>query len=878
MIWRKLSASASQSVSGSIVFGDVIQVRDVSGDVSGLAAGRTLYRIDGFRHESVPLSLQEVREQPSKLLLAHRQVVPFAGRGKQLGDLGAWLDSDAGLDVRLIYAAGGQGKSRLARHFAGQQASTGWVACQVRDTPTARISSVPIPRSDRPLSGVLAVVDYADRWSFSHLKTLIADLCDFGVRSGLRVRVLLLARAEGSWWTNLECSLESDYAINATAVPLPPLDDQIDRGELFRQARQHFAAKLQVTGTDNLPIPPGLQAELAFTQVLAVHMAALVAVDARRFGGQAPTEPHTIVAYLLKRERAYWHALHNRAEAPAATTPEVMGRAVYVATLAGPLLPWDAHAALTRAKVTEPGVTTIIDDHRLCYPPQDLDTVLEGLLPDRLGEDFIALSTPGHPYGGEGGSKPDPLASTIVDDLLDDDSPAVWTASTITVLVETAQRWPHIATAVLYPLLTKRPELAFAGGTATLARLADLPDMELPLLQTIATLLPKQRRVDTDTYFAAIYNPIVRQLLAGIADPVVHARLHCIRARFLRDAGRYEEALESAEQAVAAYRGIATTADSAEHLPRLVESMTVLSNALAQLGRHEEALLPALEAVEIVRSSADTDRSSRLAGLLNNLGIRLWDLGRREESLAQLEEAVTLYQQLAEGQPATYAPEYASSLNNLGIRLAQQGRRDEAVERIELAVEIRGRLADFNPAVYRPLLASALSNLGNALAELGRHDEALAAAEKAVLIQRELAAISAIHWDGLASALTNLCNQLSDLGCHQQAVAPAQEAVAIYRQLAITNPGLHLRHVAASLSNLAKVLSGLAKHEHALEAAEEAVAIDRRLAIAHPVIYLPALVRSLNNLSISLVAVGQRDRAITAATEAAAISRRLGNG
>ena len=68
-----------------------------------------------------------------------------------------------------------------------------------------------------------------------------------------------------------------------------------------------------------------------------------------------------------------------------------------------------------------------------------------------------------------------------------------------------------------------------------------------------------------------------------------------------------------------------------------------------------------------------------LAGSLNNLGIRLAEAGRREEALGAAQEAVTLHRQLAEANPAAYAPDLARSLNNLGIRLAEAGRREEAL-------------------------------------------------------------------------------------------------------------------------------------------------------------------------------------------------------
>ena len=115
-------------------------------------------------------------------------------------------------------------------------------------------------------------------------------------------------------------------------------------------------------------------------------------------------------------------------------------------------------------------------------------------------------------------------------------------------------------------------------------------------------------------------------------------------------------------------------------------------------------------------------------------------LGRREEALAAIQEAVTIYRELAAARPDVFRPDLASSLNNLSIRLAGLGRREEALAAIEEAAHIYRELAAARPDVFRPDLAGSLNNLSIRLAGLGRREEALAAIEEAVNIRRELAA------------------------------------------------------------------------------------------------------------------------------------------
>ena len=479
-------------MTGSFVTGDLILVSGVGRDVR-ITTDR--YRVEAFDALVTPLSVQEAREQPSRTLLARYEVVPFVGRDEQLADLVGWLGKPGGVSVQLLHAAGGQGKTRLARRVAARCVAQGWALWQVRHTPTSAGGS----RVDMPTGGsVLVVVDYADRWPISDLLALLNHLQTLNMRTGITVRVLMLARSGGAWWRALSARLDRDFAIPATARTLPPLGTQVDRAVLFHTALQRFAEAMQVPDAADLPVPDAL-GTAAFAQVLAVHMAALVAVDAHHRGRAAPTAPHALSAYLLRREYDYWYALHDRDGARRQTSPEMMGRAVYVATLTGAVPRAAARTALQRVKVTEPGVDTIIDDHRFCYPPADVRTVLEPLHPDRLGEDLIALNTPGHFHIDEDGWQPDDWAVTAAYDLLTTDRAAsAWTSTAVSVLVETAHRWKHVATEVLYPLLMQRAALVLAAGGATIARIVDLPDIDPAVLEAIDRVLPTDQHVDLD--------------------------------------------------------------------------------------------------------------------------------------------------------------------------------------------------------------------------------------------------------------------------------------------------------------------------------------------------------------------------------------------
>ncbi|MBK6888247.1 MAG: tetratricopeptide repeat protein [Tetrasphaera sp.] len=87
---------------------------------------------------------------------------------------------------------------------------------------------------------------------------------------------------------------------------------------------------------------------------------------------------------------------------------------------------------------------------------------------------------------------------------------------------------------------------------------------------------------------------------------------------------------------------------------------------------------------------------------LNNLSNRRSENGDRPGALAAIEEAVTLYRELAQAAPAVYTADLAMSLNNLSNRRSGTGDPAGALAAIEEAVTLYRELAATAPAVYTP--------------------------------------------------------------------------------------------------------------------------------------------------------------------------------
>jgi Tetratricopeptide repeat len=309
------------------------------------------------------------------------------------------------------------------------------------------------------------------------------------------------------------------------------------------------------------------------------------------------------------------------------------------------------------------------------------------------------------------------------------------------------------------------------------------------------------------------------------------------------------------------------------------QNLIRLSNRLSELGRREDALAAIDEAVTACRQLAAARPDAflpDLAGSLNNQSNRLSGLGRREDALAAIDEAVTAYRQLAAARPDAFLPDLAGSLTNQSVFLSGLGRREDALTAINEAVTTYRQLAAARPDAFLPDLAASLNNQSLFLSGLGRREDALTAIDEAVSIRRQLAAARPDAFlPDLATSLTNQSGCLSGLGRREDALTAADEAVTIRRQLAAARPDAFLPDLATSLNNQSNRLSGLGRREDALTAINEAVTIRRQLAAARPDAFLPDLATSLNNQSGCLSELGRREQALTAADEAVTIRRQL---
>ncbi|RPE35615.1 ATP-binding protein [Kitasatospora cineracea] len=798
----------------------------IGADIHVFGDGTPVYVLENWRPgEAVEDAW--LGELPSRMLNARWEVVGFTGRAAELAELRAWCGGGPRLGVRWLHGPGGQGKTRLAARLARELADDGWKVVTATEGPG---SVLPPPGSqDLRLDGapgLLLLVDYADRWPLSHLTWLLSNalLHDPAVPA----RVLMLARDTGPW--PAVRAVLADHRAGTSAQELAALGDGDDpaghRARMFTAARDGFAARYGVAVPGWMSPPPWLDGP-EFGLTLAVHLAALVSVDAHLSGRRTPTDPAGLTVYLLDREHLHWARRHGDGthrldgdgarrsdggsrEAPWTTPPEVMNRVVFAAALTGPLAPRAGARALGGLELGLPA-ERVLADHASCYPPAGADraTVLEPLQPDRLAEDFAALTLPGHAADYPARD----WAPGSVRTLTGDRPAPGWIRRTLLLLAAAAERWPHVADGHLFPLLRGRPGLAVEAGSPVLSALAALPGVPFDLLEAVESQLPPYQHVDLAPGAADLACVLARRRLARTGDPAQRAAIHARLANALAGAGRYRENLDALTEAVELYRPLAQ-ADPATFERPLAFVLSNLATRLARYGERQTSLAFALEAVDTARRLGLMEPTATGTGggaLLVNLASRLRVAGRTAEALEADHEALGIFWRMSRtrSSEAEGLSHLSACLNNIAMLLPRGylgGRA--ALAALEQAVVLDRRLAAGNPARYEAALAGALRMLAEWLVQHYELAEAIIrAAPDSPGLHQPVAA-----------------------GWRQRAVALAGEAVDVDRRLLTGTPAVMELQLAESLRVLSRALAAAGQPEEAAVALAESAALRERLA------------------------------------------------
>lgn len=761
---------------------------------------------DALRRDSAWL-----RAQPSRMLDARSEVVEFTGREAELARLREWRMQPARSAARWLHGPGGSGKSRLAARFAVECADAGWLvvdAVHGTDThPPARGSQD--LRTDHR-AGVLVLVDYADRWPDAHLRWLFHN----GLLLGdLPARILLIARSVRPWPALRAQLSRQGPATDLSDQPLEPLSGQHgERGRMFEAARRGFAAHYPDPAalTDLRPAYQGL-ARPDFGLTLAVHMAALTAIDARAGGREPPADLVGMTAYLLDREHDNWRRAgeHDTAGSGGTTGAKDedrraldLARTVFTAVLTGPMRRDTARPLLDRLLLRTPA-DRALTAHAVHYPPTDPAAahVLEPLLPDRLAEDYLALTLPGSPVTGY---PTDLWSVTATTRILRRDGGAApaWTPRALTFLIAAAERWPHIGPAVLFPLLRRDPALAVRGGDAVLTSIAALDSVDLDVLEAIEPLLPPgDVRVQGGAADLAVR--LATHRLEGAADATERARLSMELVTAHLTGGRRDEALPYMEEVVRLTRE-AAEADPA-HRSAYADALLNLGGLFPQEITAERRVALLRQAIGLMRERGedgggtggeDAGPAPTLLGALaqahTRLAFALWETGARQQAHAALAEAERLFGEVLDRDFFLWWS-LSSEVNRLemvkSFLAAKSGRPQEAAEGAGAVVAYVRQMAELSPAHFGDDLAESLDIQSLHLWNAGRYAASVEALLEALHLYRQLGEVRPHYRDVLVARLDGAAAKLIALGRHPEAVAIVEESLALHRERLALDPG-----------------------------------------------------------------------------------------
>ncbi|WP_460754081.1 tetratricopeptide repeat protein [Myceligenerans cantabricum] len=806
------------------------------------------------RDDSVNLAVRPPgdADAPGRLLSpvrdGDRQVVTFLGREREFRDLRDWCTDGVvpgghSLRVQLVTGPGGVGKTRLAQELQATMRHEGWECRNLRTGVEAEAMGV--LREGHGDAPVLFVVDYAEN-RHDGLATLLEHAND----DAGTVRVLLLARQSGQWWTDL-CQLPGVGAVAGAADPLElsprvlPRDAAggllAEQQAIVRAAARDFSGHLGIA-VPTVPLPESVPG----ARMLDLLSIALIQVlrqqgESRPAGSDGTGRSiHAVFDELLRHEARDWERSARRAGLR--TDSHTLRTLVAAGCLLGAADQTEAEDLARRvARLcthdAAPDPAAAARWLREQYPPPDpgdhpgTPSWLGSLHPDRLAE-HLAVSALAAADAGA-------------------DARRFASAERRAVLLQGLNARQAVRAMIILTRAASDPARHGGGTPGTRSLRGGEPrwgdDVALLALELVERLPARRSLIaavhevvpwpDPPSSLHAVGHRLAERLYAclswgsRITTPEHTAHAHYVLGNWEHTLGHFREALTARERAVQAYRVLAAR-DLRRYGSRLVRSLDSLGDSYASLGRYEEALMVRREAVRRWegRARAPQDRyGPELARSLRSLGISYRDRGQSDFALTTHREGLAIWRVLAE-QSELHTAELARTLGSVGRCLVDLGDLPAAREAFLEALSIWRRLDARTTSRYEPDLAYALGDLGVSAESFGRSDEALDIHDEATALWRSLVVrVPERHLSGLARSLTNIATSYAHVGRFDDSRAAHREAVNIYRELVTNFPARRFEpNLAWSLGSSAASLADEGLDAAALDVFAESLDLYRR--------------------------------------------------
>ncbi|GGM34377.1 hypothetical protein GCM10010102_32410 [Promicromonospora citrea] len=799
-------------------------------------------------------------DAPGRLLSPVRegedQIVRFFGREDVLQRLIDWcLDSNGpgkrSLRVQLVTGPGGVGKTRLAHELQTVMRRThGWECRNLRTGVEAE--AMQVLRRGHGRAPVLFVVDYAENRTEGVTRLLDQALADPGA-----VRVLLLARREGRWWSDL-CQQPDVGAVVGRYDPIElatrvvphgagpgPLAEQQRIVDLAAQdfARHLGRSAVQVTLPDVVP-------SARMLDLLSIALVEVLRSEPSGPGERADTSMHVVFDELVRHEARSWTRSAQEAGLP--DDSQTLRILVAAACLLGAEDQVEAEALVRRvAPLCPPG--SELDPRgaarwlREQYPPtsgltdSDDRTVLVGdpgwigsLHPDRLAEHLVVSVL----MAADVGDATRALTSQERRAVLLTDLTRQQAERAMIVLTRAASDPSRTRDRDTGRRPVRNDDARLDPREAEdVARLAlDLVhglDTRWALVSTVHEQVPWPDPPNAlHEVGHAVAELLVRTVENGTlsASPARIAHARHVLGNWAFTVGDYQASLEAREEATRIYRKLAKRRHD-RHWPHLARALDNLGDSFATLGRNDEALAVRREAVTTWQQNVHVDSERFLPDLaksLHNFGVSYRDLGLPRDALTTHREALRARRLLA-AQHDRHRAALARSLSSIGrchLDLGDiQQAHAEFVEALDHWLDLNAR----TPTRYEQDVALALGDLGMTHGLLGRPDDSLPLQTRAHTIWNGLAARYPVRFvSGLARSWTNLGIVYADLHRDTESDQAFDRAIAIYGELARENPERREQNLAWSLGSAGIALSRRGLDDRARDALTSALELFRR--------------------------------------------------
>lgn len=667
-------------------------------------------------------------------------VSEFKGREEEWERLKAWAkNSEPRVDIQIITAPGGSGKTRLAAQFADYLKKKGWNAGFLRRPMPLNELKMPC----RCWQGIMFIIDYPENDTAS-VARMLEDLANNGGRQ--RIRVLLLTRAGQIAWDESLLKSKAYSLVRERPMELNRLSHAAGHA-IFLSAFKKAGGEIATAPTEQ---ELGAWMDKDKDRPVKTNSLALFLVAAALYSSEHPEEHiltfsgPKIIEALVKREKGRLLGLEEGAGLPANS----LSLAITYATLCKGVPIQELRKDESLQTLLGLNNDNLWINH-LTQSAHVQDGILRNLEPDIVGADFVHST----------------LAAN------EDKAPLL--------VFLAAARDPKVAIGTFGRLIY--------DAQVTMGRIK--PHIQDWLLEALK---------NDEKRCAALWSWANTNLPHSLAkcgeyacrreskDEGEQARLLGRLGVQLAAQGRALEAFEPSLMAVILHRRLAEQNPN-RFAGDLSVSLTCLSNCLGELGQHKQALDTIREAVELYRQLAAHNPArfvSDLAASLNNLSGRLSNMDQIEQALKASIEAVGLYRTLAEQNPANFEPFLAGSLINHSDDLAKAGENERSMEVILEAVVLYRKLAEQNPAAFESDLSTSLNNLAVSLCEADQPEQGLEAIHEAVAIRRRLAGELPLAFaQNLAQSLGNLSMILTALNRHEEAAAAKAEAEEVERCL-----------------------------------------------------------------------------------------------